>query len=198
MPGGGKTMIAAVAIEYLCRAASSNSVGVAYLFCSYKSQFDQSAPNLFAAILKQLVRGRADLAGPVRNMYDHHFKRSSKPSLDELTQALKTVCSGYSSTHIIVDALDECPNTDGARSCLVDELRKLQASSNVRLLSTSRSIPDVVANFRRDPQLEVRASNEDVRCFIVGQMSRLPKCIQRDENLKTDVQDKIVEAVDGM
>ena len=198
MPGAGKTIIAAVAIEYLRLAAHSNSVGIAYLFCSYKAHFDQSAPNLFAAMLKQLVSGRADLAGSVQHMYDHHFKRSSKPSLDELTQALRTVCSSYSSTHIIIDALDECPNTDGARSCLIDELRNLQSSSNVRLLSTSRSIPEVVAIFRLDPQLEVRASDEDVSCFIRGQIPRLPNCIQRDENLKSDVQNKIVEAVDGM
>jgi len=44
----------------------------------------------------------------------------------------------------------------------------------------------------------VRASEEDVRRFVVGQIPRLSNCIQRDEELKHAVQNKIVEAVNGM
>ena len=46
--------------------------------------------------------------------------------------------------------------------------------------------------------LEVRASKEDVKRFVAGQIPRLPKCIRRDDELILTVQSKIVEAVDGM
>jgi hypothetical protein len=49
-----------------------------------------------------------------------------------------------------------------------------------------------------NPMLEVRASEEDVRRFVAGQLTRLPNCVQRDEELKHAIQDKIIEAVDGM
>lgn len=81
---------------------------------------------------------------------------------------------------------------------LIDKLRDLQTSRNVRLLFTSRFIPEVTQYFQSCPQLEVRASEEDVRRFVEGQIPRLPTCIHRDAELKSAVQTKIVEAVDGM
>ena len=63
---------------------------------------------------------------------------------------------------------------------------------------TSRLIPDIENEFRLMPRLEVRASDADVKQFVMGQIYRLPKCVQRDNELQRFVQDKIVEAVDGM
>lgn len=63
---------------------------------------------------------------------------------------------------------------------------------------TSRFIPDIVIEFRLIPMLEVRASDADVGQFVGAQMYRLPKCVQRDDELQGFVQDKIVEAVEGM
>jgi hypothetical protein len=37
IPGAGKTMMSAIAIDHLCRATRSDDMGVAYMFCSYKS-----------------------------------------------------------------------------------------------------------------------------------------------------------------
>ena len=48
------------------------------------------------------------------------------------------------------------------------------------------------------PTLEVRASEEDVRWYVAGQMPRLPNCIKCDDELKHTVQSKIIEAVDDM
>jgi len=198
IPGAGKTMMAATAIDHLCRTAGSDDVGTAYLFCSYKTQADQSVASLLAALLKQLVQSRPNIAAPVTNMYDHHSKRSSRPSLDEILQGLHSVCSNYAAVYIIVDALDECADRDGGRGRLIDKLRELQARIDVQLLFTSRFIPEITQRFESNSVLEVRASEEDVRRFVAGQVLRLPKCIQRDEELKQAVQNKIVEAVDGM
>jgi hypothetical protein len=195
IPGAGKTMIAAIAIDHVCRMAGSDNIGVAYLFCNYKAQAEQSAPNLLAALVKQLVQSRLDMVAPVTRMYDDHLKRKSRPSLAEIFAALQSVCSNYPIAYIIVDALDECADSDSDRGRLIDKLRNLQARTDVRLLFTSRSISEITQRFQRDPMLEVRASEEDVRRFIAGQMSRLPK---HNEQLKLAIQDKIVKAVNGM
>ena len=68
----------------------------------------------------------------------------------------------------------------------------------MRLLFISRFIPEITQKFQSNPILEVRASEEDVRRFVAGQMPRLPNCIRRDGELKLTVEDKVVEAVDGM
>jgi hypothetical protein len=197
IPGAGKTMIAAIAIHHLGRIAQAD-VGLAYLFCNYKSQVDQSACSLLTALLKQLVQSQPDISAPIIRLYDHHSKKKSRPSLDEIFKALLSICSNHATVHVVVDALDECADRDGTRSRLIEKLRELQATTNVRLLFTSRFIPEIMENFRLGPVLEVRASKEDVELFVAGQIPRLPSCIRRDNELVRAVQTKIVESVDGM
>jgi len=199
IPGAGKTMMAAIAIDYICRTRWTDDIAVAYLFCSYKSQTDQSASNLFTTILKQLVRNRPEIATPVTQMHELHSKRGSKPSVSDIFQALQSVCSAYTTIFIVVDALDECSDRNGVRGQLIDKLHELQAGKDVRLLFTSRFIPEITQKFHSEvPTLEVRASEEDVKRFVVGQIPRMPGCIQRDEELKLAIQNKIVDAADGM
>ena len=113
-------------------------------------------------------------------------------------QALLLICSRFSTMYVIVDALNECLSEDGVRRQLIDSLRKLQANRNVRLLFTSRSIPEVTEDSKSSIQLEVRVSGEDVWHYIEGKLPQLPKCIPQDGDLFKNVQTKIVEAVDGM
>ena len=93
--------------------------------------------------------------------------------------------------------MDECDERN-SREQLIDKLYEVQASTDLRLLFTSRFISEIMERFQSSPRLEVIAKKEDVICFVTGQISRLPKCIQRDEELKHAVGKKIVEAVDGM
>jgi hypothetical protein len=195
IPGAGKTMMAAIAIDYLCKMKQRDNIGVAYLFCSYKTQNDQTALSLFAALLRQLVQGLLNIPDPVIRMYDDHLKQKSRPLLDEIFQVLQSICSNYTRVYIVIDALDECANNDNTRNQLIDKLRELQAKIEVRLLFTSRPNIKIEEKFQSDPILEVRAGEEDVRRFLEGQMSRLPA---HTEQLKRTIRDKIAEAVDGM
>ena len=195
IPGAGKTMMAAIAIDHLCRTTLSDDIGVAYLFCSYKAQAYQTVTSLFAALLKQLVQNRSDIAAPVTQMYENHSKRKSRPFLDEILQVLRSICRTYTTLYIVVDALDECEDRYATRSQLLDLLQGLQAGKNIQLMLTSRFIPE---QFQSAPRLEVRANEQDVRRFVAGQIPRLPKCIQHDDRLKQTVYNKITEAVDGM
>ena len=51
MPGARKTIIAAIVVDYLMKTVPRNSVRVAYVYCNYKAQEEQSTSNLLAAIL---------------------------------------------------------------------------------------------------------------------------------------------------
>jgi hypothetical protein len=100
--------------------------------------------------------------------------------------------------YIVVDALDECSRTNGTRGPLIDKLRKLQIKADVRLLFTSRFIPEIAQEFQSNLILEVRASEGDTRRFIAAQIPRLPNLIIRDKELRRTVENEIVKAVDGM
>ena len=197
IPGAGKTMMAAIAINYLSRLVQAD-VGLAYVFCNYKSHVNQSLYGLLSALLKQLVQSRTDISVPVTRLYDYHFKRESRPLLDEISTALSTVCSSYAKVYVVVDALDECTNHDRTRNQLIENLRELQTRTNVRLLFTSRFIPEIMERFRSTPVLKIRASEKDIKRFVANQIPLLPSCIGRDDELTRTVQSKIVKAIDGM
>jgi len=191
-------MVAAIAIEHLLKLVQSTSHGVAYVYCNYKAREEQDASRMLAAILKQLVQARPSLVGPVERLHKQHADRGTRPSADEVICALRDVIAHYATVHIIVDALDECQDSDGARRQFLVKLRDLQTGRDIRLMATSRIIPEIVDAFNKALKLEVQASKEDVKRFVAGQICRLPKCIQGDPALQDIVQEKIVEAVDSM
>jgi Cdc6-like AAA superfamily ATPase len=198
IPGAGKTMVVAIAVDHLLRSVQSSSVGVVYVYCNYKAEEEQEASRLLAAMVKQLVQARPSAAEPVERLHMRHADRGTKPSLDEIFDALREVVAKYATVYILVDALDECRDRDGTRSRFLARLRELQAGHDVRLMATSRLISEIEAEFPTAVKLEIRASGEDVKRFVAGQTHRLPKCIRRDPALQTMIQDKFVEAVDGM
>ncbi|KAF2787420.1 ankyrin, partial [Melanomma pulvis-pyrius CBS 109.77] len=193
IPGAGKTMVAAIAIDHLMNLAQKSAYGVAYVYCNYKSQADQDTTSILTAILKQLVQGRPLALGPVERLHQKHASRGTRPSLDDAFSALQDVVAQYPYVFIVVDALDECQRE--TRRQLLSKLLALQKEADVRLIATSRFVLDVEDALRPAIRLEVKASDEDIKKFVVGQICRLPKCVQR---LQDEVQKSVVEAVDGM
>jgi hypothetical protein len=144
------------------------------------------------------VQARPSIAGSVKRLHKQHTDRGTRPSLDEVFSSLQDVLAHYSATYIVIDALDECRDRDGVRGQFLAKLRGLQVGRDIRLMTTSRFIPEIVDAFQGEMRLEVLASEEDVQRFVAGQMYRLPRCIQRNDMLQSMVKDQIVKAVDGM
>ncbi|KAF2635464.1 hypothetical protein P280DRAFT_523005 [Massarina eburnea CBS 473.64] len=74
----------------------------------------------------------------------------------------------------------------------------LQGQADVRFMATSRHISEIVDEFKGMPRLEVRASHADVKRYVLGQIDKFLKYVQRNSDLQAYVQTKIAEAVDGM
>ncbi|KAF2786525.1 hypothetical protein K505DRAFT_289577, partial [Melanomma pulvis-pyrius CBS 109.77] len=198
IPGAGKTMVAAIAIDYLLKLVRNSSHGVAYVYCNYKSQEEQDVSSMLAAILKQLVQGQLSTVEHIEQLHQQHANRGTMPSLNEIFSTLQNVLAHYPTVYLVIDALDECKTSDGTCRQFLAKIRDLQAGQDLRLMATSRFIPDIMDEFEESFKLEVQASKEDVKRFVAAQTYRLPRCIQRDPALQEMVQDKIVEAVDGM
>jgi Cdc6-like AAA superfamily ATPase len=196
IPGAGKTTIAAIVIDYLLNTAQSSSHGVAYVYCNYKLQEKQDASSMLAAVLKQLVQGRKSTVEQVEQLYQKHADRGTKPSLDEITSVIEDVLTHYPSVYIVIDALDECQFA--TRQQVLTKLQDLKARRNIHLMVTARFTPDIEAALREALRLEIRASREDIKCFVIGQTYRLPACIQRSLVLQEMVQERIADAADGM
>ncbi|RDL36103.1 Uncharacterized protein BP5553_06715 [Venustampulla echinocandica] len=199
IPGAGKTMIAAIAVDHIWKTFQGDSVGVAYIYCNYKRRETQTTIDLLAAILKQLVQERPLYGESLTALHTLHVNRRTRPSLDEICTTLNSVLKNYSKAYIIIDALDECTDSDGTRSKLLTVLRSsLQTKTDTRLMVTSRFVSRIEQSFQGSPMLEIRASEADVKRFVTGQLHRLPMCVQRDPELQAEIQDGIVMAVTGI
>ena len=198
IPGAGKTMMAASVIDHLLKTARTSKIGLAYLFCNYKEQESQTIALFLGAILQQIAYRQDLVAEPVAQLYENHTKSKTRPSSKEVYSTIESVLDTCATTYIIVDALDECPNKDGTRTKLLKLLRRLQSQSDVRLMVTSRFVPDIESELTYASKLEVRASHTDVKRYVNGQMYRLPKCVQHDLKLQEEIQHAIADAIDGM
>ena len=196
MPGAGKTMIAAIAVDHVWKHVQNQAIGVAFVYCNYKSQADQTATNLASAILKQLIQGYVLIPETVRGLYQRHTERRTRPSFEEIQDAIQIVVAEYSKVHVIIDALDECSKDH--RIQLLSMLSSLQSNANISLMATSRFGREVEKHFSCSPLLEIRADDSDVKRFVAGQMNRLPSCVQRDNELQVLIQNGISRAVEGM
>jgi fungal STAND N-terminal Goodbye domain/NACHT domain len=197
IPGAGKTIAAATAIDYISNLLSDN-VGLAYIYCNYKSE--TSASSLLGALLEQLVQQRPTVDDPISDLYEKHSTRRTNPSSQEIVTTLQAILKDFSAMYVVLDALDECPNQDGTRNELLTKLCDLQQKVDLRLMITSRSSPDIEKHFLSIPRLEIQASSSDVRRFLRSQISRpqVPTCIRDDSGLQSLVIDGVAKAVDGM
>ena len=195
LPGAGKTIMAATAIEHLSGKLLSQ---VAYVFCDFKEQGTQTATYLLSAIPEQLCSSLQVIPEPVVRMYERHSKTRTKLSLGECFSALEAIVCDFSNLYLVVDALDECTNQNGTRYQFLKRIRKLQSASTLRLMVTSRSVPEIAYEFERDSVLEVLASELGIKQYVNGQIYRLPKCIQRDIQLQHTIEDAIAQAAGGM
>jgi hypothetical protein len=198
IPGAGKTMVSAIAVDHLYKTTHNDNIGVAYVFCNYKVQSEQNTLSLLSAILKQLVQAQPSAPEAANALYKVHSARGTMATVDEISNTLKVTLKSFSTVYIVVDALDECSDEHKTPLRLLERLRGLQNDGDIRLMVTSRFIPEIQEEFKLAPKLEVRASPEDVAEFIKGQIPRLHRCVQRDDELKREVEEHIVEAVDGM
>ena len=180
------------------RFQTDSSIGIAYLYCNFKRSYEQKLEDLLLSLLKQLAQGRSLIPDDVRLLYDRLKCQRTRPSTDEISKALYSVISSFSRVFIIIDALDECQANDRYRHRLISEIFNLQAKRGVNLFATSRFIPEVTNEFKSGAWLEIRASDDDLRIYLDGRMSRLPKCVSSSPDLQEKIKNSIVKTVKGM
>jgi hypothetical protein len=199
IPGAGKTILTSIVVEELTtRFHNDKSIGIAYLYCNFRRQDEQKIDDLLASLLKQLAEYQPSRPGSVKDLYDRHKTKRTRPPLNEISGSLQAVATLYSRVFIIVDALDECQVSDGCRQRFLSGLFNLQAKCKANLFATSRPISSVEKAFEGNPMLEIRASEEDVRRYLDGHMFRLPGFVARSPELQEEIKTDIVKAVDGM
>jgi Cdc6-like AAA superfamily ATPase len=207
-PGAGKTILTSAVVNHLSsnfqkgdvqRDGNRNdsNIGIAYLYCNFRRQYEQKAEDLLASLLKQLSEGRDSIPDSVKALHDKYKVKQARPSIDEISKSLLSVITLYSRVFIIVDALDECQAGDSRRRFLT-ELFHLETNSRANLFATSRFIPEIVKDFSKSVSLEIRASKEDIERYLEGHIRLLSSFDDWSLPLQREIKTKVSDVVDGM
>ncbi|KAF3918254.1 Ankyrin-1 [Orbilia brochopaga] len=199
IPGAGKTILTSIVVDDLYkRFCNDSTVGLAFVYCNFQQQHEQSVEDLVASLLKQLVQGLPELTDSIRSLYNKHKGKQMRPSFHEVTEVLQSVASIYSRLFIIIDALDECQTSPGCRARLLGEIFGLQTNHRANIFATSRTIADVKEIFEGSMTLEIRAMEEDIQRYIDSHIMYLPTFVGRDPALQEEIKTGIIGTVDGM
>ena len=197
IPGAGKTILTSIVVEELTtRFRDNKSIGITYLYCNFRHQDEQKAHDLLANLLKQLAENQTSLPGTVRDLYNRHKTKQTRPSLAEVSRSLQSIAGTYSRVFIIVDALDECQLSDGCRKTFLTEIFSLQTKTRANLFATSRFIPDITEKFKGSTILEICAYDEDVQQYLDGRILQSGQKLL--ETHREEIKTKITKAVNGM
>ncbi|PQE29767.1 AGC PKA kinase protein [Rutstroemia sp. NJR-2017a WRK4] len=220
IPGAGKTVIAyvpyhrrplvmnvsdrtrSVIISHLLglqRLRQDGGLGVAFIYCNYKEQDEQTIPNLMSSILHQLTVGAPEIAKDVMRRLIENHQKQIRPSMVDALDTLRAIVSTYQTAYVVIDALDECSEGNGERSELIGYLRKMP--SNLKILCTSRELPDIEKLFAESGKVYIYARETDVEKYLEGQIeksTRLRNHVRADPTLQQHIVKTIVDRVDGM
>jgi hypothetical protein len=147
-------------------------------------------------MLQQLAQRRPHLSNEIQCLYDTHISKQTRPKVGEITQALQAEIRGLSKLFVVVDALDECSQSDDKRDQFVDELQKLTIA---QVLVTSR--PHISEYFDDVSSLEILATDDDIKVYIkerISKQKRLKLFVQEEPALRDAIINGIIKNVRGM
>ncbi|KAH9963673.1 hypothetical protein BGW80DRAFT_1542385 [Lactifluus volemus] len=117
-PGSGKTVICSTIIQDIMSLCDAGRASVAYFYFDFRDTKKQSCQEMLHSLLIQLSAQSNHSFDTLSRLHSKHDHGTRLPSDDAMMECLKEMLStaGQNSTYIIIDALDECPNTSGITS----------------------------------------------------------------------------------
>ena len=183
---------------------------MAYYYFDFRDIRKQDRYGLLSSLLSQLSAESDPCYEILSQLYADNAGGTRKPTRDALSNCLKDMLSlpGQGQIYLIVDALDECPNSSGTPSAreevldLIEEIVDLELP-NVRICVTSR--PEIDIRAVLDPLTSLKISlhdeigqKEDILEYIksvVRSDRRMRKWKEEDKQL---VIDTLSDKEDGM
>ena len=183
---------------------------LAFFYFDFREDQKKELRGLLSSLLIQLYHQSDSYYDVLSDFYMEHDKGLRRPSDDALARCLKDLLKlpGLPPVYIIVDALDECPNTSAFPSPrakvlnLLEEFIKSQIP-NLRICITSRpetDIKDVLDDliFRSVSLHEQSKQRKDIEEYIESAINTHPKNRRWKAEHKKLVIDVLTKKADGM
>jgi hypothetical protein len=197
-------------IEDVDSMRKAGLASLAFFYCDFREDQKKDLRGLLSSILVQLCHQSDIYCDFLSDFYLEHAKGSRHPSDDALAGCLKNLLKlpGLAPVYIIVDALDECPNTSAFPSPrakvlnLLEELIKSQIP-NLRICVTSRPEIDIKgvldSLILRSVSLHEQSEQKrDIEDYIKSVINAHPKNRKWKAEHKQLVIDVLTGKADGM
>ncbi|KAK3305076.1 uncharacterized protein B0T15DRAFT_396946, partial [Chaetomium strumarium] len=168
--GAGKTCLMSLVIDHLERQNAAPGNVWAYIYCDYSRRQEQAPAALLSSMLQQVVQRRTTKALPaeVLSLHQGHKKHGTRPTLAQVTATLRALTAPLATFHVVVDALDECTESEEDALRFISAVRSL--GSSVKLLCTSRFSSIFGNYFDSAVKLEISAQSGDIGIFLESQL----------------------------
>jgi hypothetical protein len=184
-------------IDHLNQSGNNTSTGKVFLYCDYKQATEQTLINMLGSLLRQLIQQQGQVIDGLLMVYKSHKQRGLVLNIAERSKWLQVASSKYTQLFCMVDALDEL--AENTRLKLIAEITKLPQYTKTIL--TSRHSLDTESHLPGCPQLEIQATDADLRSYVINRAleePRLGKHVQKDPNLLEELVNTIISKARGM
>ena len=183
---------------------SDAGIAVAFFYCDYKELKTQDPRIILGSLVKQIARQDEESFEKLQRFYQRHISDRQATfdfNADELRDLIIEMASNYESTMIIVDALDECAANTSLVVELLTSLNPTEHGSTIKTLFLSRNEHEIRALLESYTQMSIAARNSDLKLFVGAELEtriRNKSLRIKDQSLKEEIMDRLVEGADGM
>jgi hypothetical protein len=188
----------------------SGLASLAFFYCDFRENEKRDLRGLLSSVLVQLCHQSDTYCQILSSFYSEHANGSRHPGDDELIRCLKDILAfpGQAPVYLIVDGLDECPNTPDMPPprekilMLFEDLIESQLP-NLRICVTSR--PEIDIKFILEPLAfrsvslhDESGQTEDIENYVrsfVNTDSKMRRWKAADKELVINV---LIKKSDGM
>ncbi|KAH9035901.1 hypothetical protein EDB85DRAFT_2112683, partial [Lactarius pseudohatsudake] len=152
-PGSGKTILCSAIIQDIVTLSEAGSASMAYFYFDFRDLDKQHIRNLLPSLLIQLSSQSDPRRDILSQLYLAHDNGEKKPRVGVMTQCLRDMLtiSDQRPIYIILDALDECPNSSGIPSPREQVVALVKDLVNLRL-------PHLHICVTSRPEFDIRAT----------------------------------------
>lgn len=199
IPGAGKTVLSALAID-AALVNSSKSKVVIFYYCSHQNDRSRLLTGILSCLVGQLARHNEECLAMVLAKFErsgHADAPTWVKDESDLTVLLESMFRCFEEVSILIDGVDECHDA----SAVSETLAHLCESPNVRMLISSRQEHDMKWSLADFQQISIAAESQDLRLYVPAEIEirqKRQKLRIRNPDLKDEMIDKLVDGAEGM
>jgi hypothetical protein len=200
IPGAGKTILSALAIEQVAQTVSTFH-GMIFYYCSHREEKSRQLTGILGSFIGQLARQDEKCMAILEDkcgVPDYTASQAWMSDVDDLLIVLRKMLRRFQDISVLIDGVDECHEA----TLVTDTLASIVANTpGCRILVFSRKEAEMEPLLEGFDQLSIAAESQDLRLYVPAQIearTRLRKLRIRNPSVKDKIIEALVNEADGM